>query len=147
MFCYNHKTGASLPYIFLHLNQTSGIIFKQTHTDTSWVHFIKQLGSPCCWSSRICRIAALIIFLSSYSLAARSFTQTDTKNLSTRTTSMQCHAVSWVLAINTHHFRELIDVLDWLQLLRQDVQVVAGLWPEREQDSEVFIMEVIMTDL
>lgn len=37
---------------------------------------IKQLDLPCC-SSRIFRMAARIIFLSSYSLAARSFTETE----------------------------------------------------------------------
>lgn len=37
------------------------------------------------------------------------------------------------LPVNTHHFRELIDVLDWLQFSWQDVQVVAGFWPEIER--------------
>lgn len=38
---------------------------------------IKQLDLPCCCSSRIFRMAARIIFLSSYSLAARSLTETE----------------------------------------------------------------------
>lgn len=48
------------------------------------IHGSIKLDLPCCCSSRIFRMAARIIFLSSYSLAARSFTE---KSVSTRPVS------------------------------------------------------------
>lgn len=83
-----HLIGGKMHLSKFHLNQKSGITFNR-HTDAGGLHSIKRLDSPCCCSSRICRMAALIIFLSSYSLAARSFKQRHTKSQCTHK-----HAVS-----------------------------------------------------
>lgn len=118
-----------------HLNQTSGIIFNR-HT---------RLYSPCCCSSRICRMAARIIFLSSYSPAARSFIQSHKMSAHKGQACSGGHHMWWCLSVNTHHLSELIDVLDWLQFSWQDVQVVAWFWPERDKSQTSDKQEIIVS--
>lgn len=81
-------------------------------------------------------MAARIIFLSSYSPAARSFTQAHRQKNSAHT-GQTSRFVSFVsLFLITHHFDELINVLDWLQFSWEVVQLVAGFWPERDRQKK-----------